>query len=165
MNTADYIILGIVGISIFLSLRRGFVSESFSLAIWVSAFIIAKLFSNPLALLMGPYLNPPSLRIPAAFIALFIVTLIVGGLIQRLLNELVKVTGLSATDRMLGMIFGGARGALIVIVSLGMLARTTEMPKDPWWKQSRLIPELMKFEAWSTQTGKEAWQQITKLTS
>lgn len=165
MNTADYIILGIVGFSVFFSLKRGFVSEAFSLASWVSAFVIAKLFSNPLVLLISPYINPPSLRNPAAFVLLFIATLIVGGLVQRLINELVKVTGLSATDRMLGMVFGAARGALIVIVSLGMLSRMTSMPSDPWWKKSMLIPQLMVFEAWSTQTGKEAWQQITKLTS
>lgn len=165
MNTADYVIIGIVGISVLLSLRRGFVSESFSLAIWVAAFVIAKMFSNPLALLVGSLVNPPSLRIPAAFILLFIATLVVGGLIQRLLNELVNVTGLSATDRMLGVLFGAARGALIVIVSLGVMARMSEMPHDPWWRHSTLIPEFMKFEAWSTQMGKDAWQQISKMTS
>lgn len=165
MNTADYVIIGIVGISVFLSLRRGFVSEAFSLAIWIAAFIIAKLFSNPLVLLAGHWVNPPSMRIPAAFVVLFVVTLIIGGLVQRLLSELVKVTGLSATDRLLGVLFGAARGALIVIVTLGVLSRSTDMPNDPWWKKSTLIPELMKFEAWSTQTGKEAWQQISKMTS
>lgn len=165
MNIADYIILGIVGISVFLGLRRGFVSEAFSLAIWVAAFVIAKLFSNPLVVLAGHLVNPPSFRMPVAFVLLFIATLIIGGLVQRLLSELVKVTGLSATDRMLGLVFGAARGALIVIVTLGVLSRTTDMPKDPWWRQSVVIPEMMKFEAWSTQLGKDAWQQISKMTS
>lgn len=165
MNSADYVIIGIVGISVFLGLRRGFVSEAFSLAVWVAAFVVAKLFCNSLALLAGDLVNPPSLRVPVAFIVLFIATLIVGSLIQRLLSELVKVTGLSATDRMLGMMFGALRGALIVIVTLGVLSRVTEMPKDPWWRKSLLIPELMQFEAWSTQVGKDAWQQLNKLTS
>ncbi len=165
MNSADYVIIGIVGISVFLGLRRGFVTEAFSLAAWVAAFVIAKLFCNSLALLAGSLVNPPSLRVPIAFVVLFIATLIVGGLIQRLLRELVNVTGLSATDRALGMAFGALRGALIVIVTLGVLSRTTEMPKDPWWRKSILIPELMQFEAWSTQVGKDAWQQLSKMTS
>lgn len=165
MNIADYVILGIVGFSLLLSLRRGFVAEAFSLTAWVAAFVVAKMFSNPLALLVGAHINPPSLRIPGAFVMLFIATLIVGGLIQRLLHELVKVTGLSATDRMLGVVFGALRGALIVTVALGMLSRMTEMPNDPWWKHSTLIPEMMKFEAWSTQMGKDAWQQVSKLSS
>lgn len=165
MNTADYVILGIVGISLTLSLKRGFITEAFSLAIWVAAFVIAKLFCNPLALLLAPYINPPSFRIPVGFVVLFIATLVVGGLVQRLLKELVNVTGLTATDRMLGMVFGAARGVLIVVTCLGMLSRMTDMPKDPWWKQSMLIPQLMVFETWSTQTGKLAWKRIMQMTS
>ena len=94
------------------------------------------------------------------FIALFILTLIVGSLIKHLVKEIVKVTGLSGTDRVLGSAFGLLRGCLLVVVALGFLARTTAMPGDSWWRESVLIPHFMLVEAWTVDTGQALWQRI-----
>jgi len=83
MNIADYVILGAIAVSMALSLMRGFVIEALSLTTWIAAFIIARLFSLPFAVLLTHYVNPPSARQPVAFIALFILTLIVGALIKH----------------------------------------------------------------------------------
>ncbi|CBL45216.1 Probably colicin V production protein [gamma proteobacterium HdN1] len=165
MTTADYTILGIIAFSLFLSLRRGFVTEAFSLASWIAAFVVAKMFSHPLSLLLEPHISASSLRMPAAYGALFFATLFIGGLIAKLSRELLKAAGLTLADRVLGLAFGAARGALIVIVTLGLLARMTEMPKDAWWQESVLIPQLMKFETWATQLGTDAWREVNQFTS
>ena len=54
---------------------------------------------------------------------------------------MVEKTGLSGTDRMLGIIFGIGRGAVIVSV-LVLLAGLTPVPQDPWWSQSTFIPHF-----------------------
>ena len=160
MTIADYVILGSIGLSMVLSLYRGFTLEALSLVSWIAAFVIARLFSVPLAVVISDWVDPPSARQPLAFIALFILTLIVGALIKHLVKEVVKVTGLSGTDRILGSVFGLVRGCLLVVVALAVLSRMTQMPLDPWWKESLLIPHFMMVEAWTAETGQIIWQKI-----
>ncbi|HVL02409.1 MAG TPA: CvpA family protein [Dongiaceae bacterium] len=160
MTIADYVILGSIAVSMVLSVLRGFTIEAISLASWIAAFIIARLFSLPFAVLLNDLVDPPSMRQPAAFILLFVLTLIVGALIKHLAKAFVNATGLSSTDRLLGMVFGAARGALLVVVSLSVLSRTTQMPSDPWWQKSQLIPHFLLFEGWTAEMGQKAWTGI-----
>jgi membrane protein required for colicin V production len=55
----------------------------------------------------------------AAFGGLFLITLLIGGLIGILASYLVDYTGLTGTDRVLGMVFGLARGAAVVAAGAG----------------------------------------------
>lgn len=154
MNLADGVVLAIVGVSCFFSLWRGFAAEAISLLSWVAAFIIAKLFSVPFTVLLEPYLETPSLRIGVSFVVLFILTLVIGALIARIMSMLIDVTGLSATDRLLGLGFGFARGVLICVV-LVFLLRMTPVVQDPWWQQSELIPHLVLMEDWTKQVASD----------
>ncbi|MDX1803297.1 MAG: CvpA family protein [Alcanivorax sp.] len=151
MNLADGIILVVIAVSALLSLRRGFTREAFSLLTWVAAFIIARLFSPALAILLADQITTPSLRAAVAFGSLFALTLIIGALINHLLGELIRVTGLSSTDRLLGMVFGALRGLvlMVVLVALGRNLFAT----DPWWQQSVLVPHLAMMEAWTREVG------------
>jgi len=144
---ADYAIIAILGLSILISLIRGFVREALSLVTWVAAFWVAFTFYGILADLLTQQIHSPTTRMAVAFAGLFIATLILGALINYLIGQLVDKTGLSGTDRMLGLIFGFARGALLITVLL-MLARLTPMPEEPWWQKSMLIPKFSPMEAW-----------------
>jgi uncharacterized membrane protein required for colicin V production len=57
-------------------------------------------------------------------------------MINYLIGELIRVTGLSGTDRFLGMAFGAARGALLVVVAVGLLS-LGPVQQDGWWQESR----------------------------
>lgn len=160
MNIADYVILGTIAVSMVLSLMRGFAVEALSLVTWVVAFIIARLFSLPLAVLLTDVIDLPSARQPVAFVALFIMTLIVGALIKHLVKGVVEATGLSGTDRALGSVFGAIRGGLIVVVALAALSRFTQMPGDPWWQKSLLIPHFLLVENWTAEMGRLVWDKI-----
>lgn len=163
MTLIDYIILGAVALSALLSLRKGFSNEALSLATWVSAYVIAKLFSLPLSTLLSEFINPPSARQPVAFAMLFILTLILGALIKMLFKELVSATGLSTTDRLLGMVFGAARGLVLVVFCISMLSRLTDVPQDPWWNESMVIPHVLLVEEWTNDMGRAAWGKVMAL--
>ncbi|MDX1693524.1 MAG: CvpA family protein [Ketobacteraceae bacterium] len=160
MNAVDYVIIAIVVISSLLSLRRGFTVEAFSLAAWIAAFVIGRVFSTPLAYVLTDYLDPPSAREPVAFATLFIATLVVAALIKRLLREVINASGLTTMDRVLGMAFGALRGVILVIFGLGLLSRLFELDGDRWWRESLLIPHLMLIEDWTYNTANSMWQKI-----
>jgi len=83
----------------------------------------------------------------SAFFALFVVTLVLGALVNHLISEMVEKTGLSGTDRALGIIFGLLRGVAIVTVLI-LLAGATPMPTDDWWQNSLLVEHFEKLAIW-----------------
>jgi len=150
MEYADYIIFGVIAISILVGTIRGFVKEAFSLIVWAAAFLVAFQYSGALALQLENHIELPSARTSLAFAGLFLAVLLVGGLLTFLIGKLVEKTGLSGTDRLLGGVFGGARG-LILVLGLMLVAGLTPVPQDPWWQQSRTIQSLMPLAEWSAQ--------------
>ena len=147
MITVDYIILGIIALSAVISLFRGFVKEAFSLFIWISAFWLSWMFFRDLAALLIQWISLPSARLGISFALIMIVVLIIGGIIGYLLSKLVEHTGLSGTDRLLGVCFGVARGVVIVAILI-LLAGLTPVPEDPWWKDSLLIGHFQEISVW-----------------
>ncbi|MCF6218838.1 MAG: CvpA family protein [Gammaproteobacteria bacterium] len=131
----DIAILVVLGISVTISLVRGFVRESLSLAGLVAAVAASFYLSQPASQLLEGIVETPSLRLMIAVVVLFVVTLFAVAILNFFVVKLVKVTGLSGTDRMIGVIFGTLRGILVVTV-LVVLASMTTLPEDPWWQQS-----------------------------
>ena len=138
----DYAILAIVGISGVISLMRGFIREALSLAGWIAAFWAALAFSGEVATWLVGYVSVPSVRVGIAFAAIFFGVLLLCGVALRMAGLLVERTGMSGTDRALGIVFGLLRGAVIAGV-LVLLAGLTSLPRDPWWSQSVLLPHLV----------------------
>lgn len=143
----DYAIAGLVGISAVIGLIRGFVAEAFSLFTWGVAVWVGLSFSREFSVYLQPWITVPSGRMAAAFLILFVITLIVGSLVRFLLGQLVDSTGLTGSDRFAGLLFGIARGVLVVAV-LVLLAGLTPLPEDPWWKESGLITHFQSVAVW-----------------
>lgn len=147
MIWVDYGILIIVALSALISVMRGFVREALSLVAWVAAFWVAFGFHQYLATLFVDYIDAPSIRLISAFVLLFVVTLIICAIINNLVAKLVEKSGLSGTDRMLGVLFGIARGAVVVAI-LVLMAGLTPLPADPWWKESIFIVHFQSMALW-----------------
>jgi membrane protein required for colicin V production len=144
----DYAILAIFAVSIAVGALRGFIKEVFALAVWAAAFVVAYHFAGDVADLMASAVALPSARTAMGFAGLFIAVLLVGGLINYLLGRLVETTGLSGTDRLLGGVFGAARG-IALVVALLLVCGFTPIPADPWWKDSTTIQRILPLVEWS----------------
>lgn len=144
----DWSIIVLIAVSGLISLTRGFVREALSLVVWIAAGAVAWLYGGALAGHLVPYIELPSARVIAACAILFVLTLMVGALLTHLLGLLVNATGLSGTDRLLGMVFGVARGALLVVIVVGLLS-LAPVQQDPWWQQSVLLPDFLMIADWS----------------
>lgn len=144
MNWADYAILAVIGLSMLLSLWRGFVREAISIVTWVAAFFLAFNFSDQALALLAHWVTlpeTPSVRQIIGFATVFVGTLFAGGIVNILVGQLVDGSGLGPTDRMVGSLFGLARGVAIVAL-LVMLGGRTALVRDPWWQQSVLLPHF-----------------------
>jgi len=67
--------------------------------------------------------------------ALFIGTLVVTTLATFLLSKIVAATGLGNLDRLLGALFGLARG-LVIVLAFALLAGLTSLPLQRIWTDS-----------------------------
>lgn len=155
MNWADWAILAILLLSCLISLKRGFVKEALSMVNWVLAFFVAMTFRGPLAALLEAQIAIPSVREMVAFGTLFAATLIVGAMVNHLIGELVRMTGLSGTDRLFGTVFGLVRGFIVVMALLLLLPVVIPIDQDAWWQESALIPQFLRFEGWARSTASE----------
>lgn len=146
MNWADWTIVVILGISSLIGLARGLVKESLSLVVWAAAFFVAMHFRQSFASLLENHIALASVRELVAFGVLFVLTLLVGSMINYVIGQIVKATGLSGTDRVLGMVFGAARGVLIVMAIIIFLPPFIPIDKDNWWHQSVLLPHFIALK-------------------
>lgn len=152
MNGADWAIVAIVLISSLLSLKRGFVKEALSLGAWVAAFFIATAFSDRLATVLVAVIDNPSLRHVTSYAILFVGTLMMGTLISYLFAKVVKATGLSGADRLMGTVFGMVRGVVIVLVLIVVARALVPVEQEQLWQGSSLIPHFLLVENWFRDT-------------
>lgn len=160
----DWVIVVVLAISIGLSLWRGFAREALSLAGWVAAFLIANLFVDQMASLLAGVINNITGRYVAAWAILFVATLIASTVAAFLAGQFIKATGLSLLDRLLGTVFGFARGIILVLVCVFVLRQLVAPPDLLWLEQSQLMPHVDMLGRWAqtmfNNSGNGQWQQL-----
>jgi membrane protein required for colicin V production len=135
----DYLLIGIVALSALMGAFRGFVKEALALVGWVVAVWGAWQFGDEVAGWLPDFVDDPVLKIWAARLLMLIAALFVVGVISKLLSILLDQTGLSGTNRLLGVVFGIARGAVLAAVVVSVL-NVAGFDDAPWWNESKLIP-------------------------
>ena len=148
MTVFDLIAVVLVMISVGFSIWRGAVREVLSLASWIAAFWLAKLFAAVVAGWLPVSWNHQGLRIAIGFLAVMLVTILLLSLTSMFIVHLVKVAGLRASDRMLGAVFGLLRGVL-VLVALVLVGGMTSEPREPYWRNALLSRPLEKMALWA----------------
>jgi membrane protein required for colicin V production len=141
MTSFDYVVLTIIGLSIVLSVMRGFFREALAILGWIAAFAVAKNYSSQLLPMMPMDIPTESLRILAAFLVLFFATLLVASLLAIALASVFKKIGLGWLNRSLGAIFGFVRGFLIVCIIV-FLAGLTDLPNEARWRNAMFSAPL-----------------------
>lgn len=141
LTLVDFAVIALVGASVLFALWRGAVREVLSLASWVVAFFAAKIFAPGLAGWFAPLSNYENVRLGAAWVSVFFVALIGVSVVAILVSGTLKSIGLGFADRLLGGLFGLARGLLIVTL-LALCGGLTSVPQSEAWQKAVLRPTV-----------------------
>ena len=141
MTYFDYAVIGIVTLSLVFGLWRGVVGEVIALLAWAAGVIAAIEFGAQVGAAIFAGIADPALRALAGCAVVFVGVLVVMALVRMAVRSMIKALGLSVTDRLLGMLFGIARGVLVVLLLVG-LGGMTSAPAQSWWRQATLAPPL-----------------------
>ena len=126
----DWVCIGIVLASMVVGAWRGLVVEVLSLAAWAVAFVLAQWFAPDVAAKLPLAGAGEQVRYAAGFMLIFVATLFAGALIGFMLSKMLSAVGMGAVNRLLGALFGGLRGLVLI------LAITVVVGMTPW-KTSR----------------------------
>ncbi|MDR1889485.1 MAG: CvpA family protein [Zoogloeaceae bacterium] len=142
MTAFDYGVLGIIGFSLLLGLWRGMIGEVIALVAWVLAFLAARAFGAEIGQsLFATSFNDENMRVLAGWALVFVLALVLVALVQLAIRGAIRALGLGFADRFLGLLFGVARGLLIVLV-LVTIGGMTSLPRQNWWVEAKLAPPL-----------------------
>jgi membrane protein required for colicin V production len=114
-----------------------------SLITWVLALWVAWRFSGILDPLLAS-ITSPALKLWAGRVILFVAVMLGGALVSKLFVMLIHSSGLTSTDRVLGMVFGAGRG-VVVIGLLVILFQMLELDREPWWEESLIVPRTAEL--------------------
>lgn len=143
MNYLDFSIIGFVGLSTLIGLWRGFIIELVLLMPWLVAILLAVCFSPSVDHVLT-FIQTPLLKTALGFFLVFLPTYLVLWMGARLLKVALKdLLSFSGSNRLLGFIFGLARGVLVAILIL-MVLQHCDVENTAWWKSSLVAPYVSK---------------------
>lgn len=137
----DLAIAAFLLLSVMAGLVRGLVFELMSLVGWFVAYFAVLLLSPVVRPHIHVAANGSAVNQVIAVAAVFVLTLVVWGLLARLLRSLVRSSPLGGFDRLLGAAFGSLRGTLVLMVVV-LLVGLTPWARGDAWQRSRAVPWL-----------------------
>lgn len=141
MTVFDYAVLAVVAASVLLGAWRGIVSEALALAAWVAAFFSGRAFAPDVAPVFSGWIKEPALQYIAGFAVVVVAVLVFVALLRLAVSRLLRAIGLGPLDRLLGAVFGIARGVLVVLAAV-LIGGLTVLPQQAWWREAWLAPPL-----------------------
>ena len=148
MPTIDIVILIVIAIPAIVGAFYGFLNIIFSLLAWSLALGAAVKLVPYFTPMLENYVETPVLRVALAFAGLFIVGLMILSGLSFFIVKLLGRTGLTATDRILGLFFGMGLGGLIVTIVV-FLAGFTAYPGENGWQESKLVVPFQQISIWA----------------
>lgn len=149
INLTDLVAIAVITVSAILAFARGLVREVLSIAAWAAA-IVATIYGFPVA--------KPFLREYIAFTliadiltgaSIFLVTLIISAAIAHVLSRNVRDSAFGALDRSLGLLYGAARGAVLLCLAYLVVAwALPEEERPAWITEARSLPLIVVGADW-----------------
>jgi len=160
MPIIDILIAAAILVSVVVGIFRGFVKEAISIAALLVAIWAALYFGPEAGNISENWIKSEELQMWFGRVLVFLVILSLGGLLGWGISKLVRLSVLSGMDRLLGAVFGVARGILLVAVAI-IGGQFAGFDNDNWWLQSKLIPHFEVVADWIKIMAPEGLDLIT----
>lgn len=161
LNMIDYAIIALVLLSAIVGVFRGFVREMISVIFWVASFYLAIRFTPQVSQWFAPHVHSTAVANAISFAAIMIAVLLFGIIVNVLFGFLVDKAGIGAVDRFVGLLFGVARG-IIVVAILILMFNFTRLADSQQFKQSSLLPSFKPLVTWMYQYLPEKVQKMSQ---
>ncbi len=160
MPIIDIIIAVAIAVSIVIGFIRGFVKEAISIAALLFAIWAAMYFGPAVGKVSGSWFSSEGLQMWFGRVLVFFVILAIGGLLGWGIAKLVRSSALSGIDRLLGSMFGAARGVLLMALFV-IGAQFAGFDNDDWWLQSHLLPRFAVVADWIKVMAPKGYELLT----
>ena len=159
MTWFDWVIIGVVALSGLLAFARGFIRELLALAGWIVAGVVTYYTLPSLAPLALQVVDSPTVAPIAAGVLVFLLTLLVFGFISYYIAKAAHANhAFGFVDRVLGLAYGLARGALLVSLAYLLLNQVfSERNQPDWFAKAELGPSLKRGEQAILSVTPERW--------
>ncbi len=147
MPIIDIIIFTGIFVSMLVGIVRGFLREAISITALLVAIWASLSFGPDVGAIAESWIRAEELRLWFGRILVFAVILSIGGLLGWGIARLVRLSVLSGVDRLMGSLFGVARGVLLIAVLI-LGGQFTGFDNDGWWQRSNAIPYFEVVTEW-----------------
>ena len=147
LHWLDLLIIGVIALSVITGLFRGFMKELIALGIWMLAIWLTINYAQTLDPFLSRYISDSRIRMALSSLIILLGTLLGGAIFNAILGLIMRRSGLSGVDRILGMAFGFIRGVLVVALVMTVI-RVTGMPITAYTQQSQLYPKFDPLVTW-----------------
>ena len=141
VNVTDLVVIVVILLSAIFAFVRGFVHEVLAVGSWLGAAIatlVAFPFAQPFT---RQYIAIPLVADIATGAVIFLVILILLSSLTHWISGKVQESSLGALDRSLGLLFGLARGAILVCLAWIFLVYIMPREDHPTWiSEARSLP-------------------------
>jgi membrane protein required for colicin V production len=141
MNLFDWSLIAVLACSTILAFMRGLLLEIFSLGGLIAGILLASWNYRSFAPLLSRLITNPSIADVVAFLFIAIGVMLLCSIAGKVLNRTANAIGLGFFNRLLGAVFGFARGCLLGVAI--MMAAAAFLPPTPWITNSYLAPYFL----------------------
>ncbi|MEM4724634.1 MAG: CvpA family protein [Candidatus Hadarchaeum sp.] len=145
MNWVDIMILVIVAVSTFSSLRTGFVREASALIGFVVGIYAALSYHITFASSLRAYIGDPTIARVTAFVLILVGVWVISAFLAGLASEMLKAMGMAWADHFVGMLTGLLIGLLVVVSLLSLAAHLAIPSLNEALKRSVLAPSIFQL--------------------
>lgn len=147
LTSLDFFCMGLIGFSMIMGYSRGLVQELSTIANWLIAIWFSFVFHQSVGQNLPKSIQPEEVRLLLAFALVFVITLLLGRILNHFISWLVLKTGMKGPDRFMGLLFGFLRGTVFITLLI-LVVRVTPLSKSNTWRASSLIPYFEPLEYW-----------------
>lgn len=129
----DSAVIFIIIISALLAMLRGFSREIFSIISWLAAGLASYYGSGYLLPFFSEYISHKVIALGASAVTIFVITIFIVSMLTAKLTKLIVNSKIGPVDHILGLIYGGFRGAIIASLAFMFLNKLILPQNQPTW--------------------------------